>query len=360
EMARALLPLGYAITEDESKADAIIINTCTVRQHAEDKAVSHIGMLKHWKAANPNGLIIVAGCAAERAKAYITERFPHVDLVVGAKSIERFPDMIKEALAKRFDWNADDKEAWSAEAPNPTTPLADASSLGYVTIMRGCNYSCSYCIVPAVRGRELYRPTDTIIEETRERLANGAQEIVLLGQTVNSYKYQGVDFSDLLRCVAEVEGVKRLSFMSPHPYYFTDRLIDTLAALPSASERIHLPAQSGNDRILNLMRRNYTRAQLLDIVRRLKSAIPGAIITTDVIVGFPTESEDDFRDSLTLLKEAGVAGAYCFKFSPRQGTQAAGLEETVSKATKERRLSDLLNTVRKLAHASRSYAHQKI
>ncbi|MBI2069430.1 MAG: tRNA (N6-isopentenyl adenosine(37)-C2)-methylthiotransferase MiaB [Elusimicrobia bacterium] len=340
EMGRTLVGRGFGFTQTPQDADAILINTCTVRQHAEDKAFSFVGTLREWKEANPNRLLIVAGCAAERTKDVLQKRFPYVDLVVGAKSIEQFPEIVEEALKEKFSWEKDNVGVW----PDEGNGKEARAHCAYVTIMRGCNYTCTYCIVPFVRGREIYRPAAAILKEVETRVREGAKEIMLLGQTVNSYRGEGeiVDFSDLLKTVAQIQGVERIRFMSPHPYYFNDKLIETLAATPQVCNHIHLPVQSGSNRILKLMRRNYTRERYLEIVQKLRAAIPNIAITTDIIAGFPTETEQDFDETMDLIWEGGFNGAYCFKFSPRDGTDAANLEGQIDQETKECRLARAL------------------
>ncbi len=344
EMARPLLERGYALSPALEDADAVLVNTCTVRDHAEHRALSLLGRLKAWKDERPERFVIVAGCAAERLKDELKRRFPHVDLVVGAKAIEDYPRMLDEALRERYDLSREDAEAFPAASP---LNLAPSPVIGYITIMRGCNYSCSYCIVPAVRGRELYRPWDSILEEARAKAAAGAREILLLGQTVNSYRDPGGrgDFADLLRAVGGVEGVKRIRFMSPHPYYLTDRVIDAMAETPAVAGHLHLPVQSGSDPMLKAMRRNYTRAQYLERLARLRARLPEIAVTTDFIVGFPAESEADFSESLSLVDEADLDTAYCFKFSAREGTQAASMGPEVPEDVKAERLARLLARV---------------
>ena len=350
EMSRPLVERGWRAADGLEDADAVLVNTCTVREHAEHRAVSLIGRLAAWKEARPGRLVIVAGCAAERLKDGLQRRFPHVDLVVGAKSIEQFPAIVEEALRERYDAPRETREAFGSLALTPSPAVA------YVTIMRGCNYSCSYCIVPSVRGRELYRPLRSVLEEIRAKAAAGAREILLLGQTVNSYRSadengRAVDFADLLRAAGAAPGVKRVRFMSPHPYFLTDRVIAAMAETPQVARHIHLPVQSGSDRILKAMRRNYTRAQYLERLARLRAALPGVALTTDLIVGFPGETEEDFRRSLALVEEADFDTAYCFKFSPREGTEACGLEGTVPETEKEERLQRLLLLVERRSEA---------
>ncbi|MBI5202825.1 MAG: MiaB/RimO family radical SAM methylthiotransferase, partial [Elusimicrobia bacterium] len=324
ELARPLLERGLSITETPDDADAIIVNTCTVRQHAEDRAVSLIGRLRPWKEARPERFLVIAGCAAERLGEWIQKRFPYVDLVVGAKSIEQYPAILEQALEERFDWT---------EADGPA-PASEASVSSYVTIMRGCNYSCTYCIVPSVRGRELYRPFETILSETRRRVDAGAKEIMLLGQTVNSWRADGRDFADLLRAVGAVDGVRRVRFMSPHPLFVGERMIAAMAETPAISPHLHLPLQSGSDPVLKRMRRNYTAAEFLEKAAAFRRAVPGAAVSTDVIAGFPGETEADFQATLDAARELDPSFTYCFKFSPRQGTDAAGYGETVEEAVK--------------------------
>lgn len=348
EMGRTLGERGFGFTQNLEDADAILINTCTVRQHAEDKAFSYVGTLRQWKEKDPNRLLIIAGCAAERTKETLQKRFPHVDLVVGAKSIEQFPEIIKEAISEKFKWNEDFNEIALPEARNAQGVSA------YVTIMRGCNYTCTYCIVPFVRGREVYRPIGAILSEIRERVSEGAKEIVLLGQTVNSYHYANgriYDFADLLTEAGAVCGAQRLRFMSPHPHYVNDKLIETMARTPAVCEHLHLPLQSGSNKILKLMRRNYTRERYGEIIAQLRSAIPGISITTDIIVGFPSETEADFQESLSMIQEIEFDGAYCFKFSPRQGTEAALMDDQLSDGVKEERLARLLKLTENLGRA---------
>lgn len=338
ELARPLLERGLSLVGSPDEADAVIVNTCTVRQHAEDRALSLLGRLREWKEARPERFLVVAGCAAQRLGECIQKRFPYVDLVVGAKSIEQYPSILDEALARRYDWTVENAGAWpEAEAPAAGTIKA------YVTIMRGCNYSCTYCIVPSVRGRELYRPFETVLAETRRRVSEGAREIMLLGQTVNSYRSpSGGDFADLLRAVGSIDGVARVRFMSPHPFYVGPRMINAMAETPAVCPHLHLPLQSGSDAVLRRMRRNYTAAEFLDKVSAFRRAVPGAAVSTDAIAGFPGETEGDFRATLDVLRAFEPSFSYCFKFSPRQGTEAAAYTEPIEEPVKEERLGRLL------------------
>lgn len=340
ELARPLLARGFRAAEGLEDADALILNTCTVRQHAEDRALSQLGRLKPWKEARPERFLIVAGCAAERLGGWLTERFPYVDLVVGAKSIEQYPEVLERALAERFDWARENAGAWGETVPAATGAGA------YVTVMRGCNYSCSYCIVPAVRGRELYRPLDVVLAEVRARAAEGAREVTLLGQTVNSWRDgRGRDFADLLRAVDASGSVERVRFTSPHPFFLGERVMAAMAECRTVAPHLHLPAQSGSDRLLKLMRRNYTSADFLQKAARLRALIPDLALTSDFIVGFPGETATDFQATLDLAAAADLDSAYCFAFSPRAGTEAAAFGDTVPEEAKQARLRVLLDAV---------------
>ena len=345
EMAAPLLARGLRAVDAPEHADAILLNTCTVRQHAEDKALSLIGRLREWKDADPGRVLIVAGCAAERLGPWIQERFPYVDLVVGAKSIEEFPGVVESARAAKFDALKETGEAFAAVAP--PTPIGWTSSVvAPVTIMRGCNYSCSYCIVPHVRGRESYRPYETVMAEIRAKAALGAREILLLGQTVNSWHARGTDgrerrFAELLKAAAAVDGVARVRFESPHPHFLDDALIAAMAGTPGAGDVVHMPVQSGSDRVLALMRRNYTSASFVDKMNRLRAAAPAIEVTTDIIVGFPSETDDDFLRTLELVERLKPASAYTFKYSPRDGTESAAMTDDVPEDVKEERLARL-------------------
>src|SRR5262245_8094919 len=321
EMGRHLEARGIVQTQDSDDATLLVVNTCTVRQHAEDRAFSEIGRLKKWKAQRPGRKVVVTGCAAERTKEYLEDRFPHIDLVVGAKSIEDFRTLVDGLLERR---PAEDDLDYAV-------PSTSDKVYAFVTTLRGCNYSCTYCIVPYVRGRESYHPIDQVLGEVRDRVREGVREITLLGQTVNSYhrdgtRGKGTDFGDLLEAVGEVEGVDRIRFISPHPYYMTDRVIQAMADVPEVCEGLHLPVQSGSTTMLKKMQRNYTREGYLELVGKLRRAMPDITISTDVIVGFPGESQEDFRETLSLIEEVGFDFAFVFKYSARAGTPAADLE----------------------------------
>jgi len=346
EMFRHFKARGFEKTEDPKEAQAVLVNTCTVRDLAEHKAASYIGRLKSWKKNNPEGLIVVTGCAAERSKDEFRRKFPHIDLIVGAKDIEKFPKELEEILSQRVL----DEEALVPSALQPPASLGPQHIVQHVTTMRGCNYNCAYCIVPSVRGREKYRSISDILQEVGDRVAEGTKEVWLLGQTVNSYKppeapKPDYDFADLLREVDRIPGLNRLRFISPHPFYFKEKLITAIAECSTVCEHMHLPVQSGSTSLLSKMRRNYTRDSYLKIVDNLRKAVPQIAITTDFIVGFPGETDEDFKLTLSLVKEAQLDSAYCFKYSPRPGTESAQWEDDIPTAVKEDRLAVLLETL---------------
>ncbi len=346
ELAAPLQGRGFTAVAEPETADAIILNTCTVRQHAEDKALSLIGRLRGWKEKDPERVLIVAGCAAERLGPWISKRFPYVDLVVGAKSIEDYPKIVEEALGARFDALAETGQTFKGESRSVDHPTGWMSPFSaFVTIMRGCNYSCSYCIVPAVRGRELYRSWETILAEVSAKTALGVKEITLLGQTVNSWHAldgkRQVRFPELLTRLGKIDSLERLRFESPHPHFVDDDLIQAMATTKNVCEQLHLPIQSGSDRLLKIMRRNYDSEGIIEKTNRLRAAIPRVEVSTDIIVGFPSETDDDFTRTLDLVRRLRPSWSYTFKYSPREGTESAGMEDDVPDEVKEERLRRL-------------------
>jgi len=334
EMAAHLLTRGYTQTDCLEEADLAIINTCTVRDHAEHRAVSFLGRLRQWKREKSGRRIIFAGCAAQRLGNKLKKIFPYLDLVSGAKEIDQFATLL-------------DRSGLFPTAPGGT--LSTQGITGYVTIMRGCDFACSYCIVPSVRGPVQCLPSQIILEQVRQKAAQGYPEITLLGQTVNAWQEKNKTFADLLNEVSAIDGVKRVRFVSPHPIFVTPVFLDKIKQNKKIARHIHLPAQSGSSKVLQEMKRGYTREILLEKIFALKEL--GFSISTDLIVGFPTETEADFEQTLTLVEEAGFSTAYCFKYSPRQGTLAAQMPLLCEKIL-EQRLDILLNRVKGLAQQS--------
>lgn len=335
EMFTHLAARGAEHTDNLDEADIVLVNTCTVRDHAEHRAVSFLGRLASWKKEQPGRVIIFAGCAAERLGAQIKKKYPFLDILSGAKDIEHFSD--------RLDASG------LFTAPGRAGGVLSPGLTGYVTIMRGCDFACSYCIVPSVRGPVKCLPAEDILKETAQKAAAGAKEIMLLGQTVNAYRDGEMSFADLLNRVSETPGVERVRFTSPHPIYFTPAFLDAVKNNPKIARHVHLPVQSGSTKVLQEMKRGYTREIFLDKIRALKSC--GFNISTDIIVGFPTETEEDFNQTLSLVDEAEFFAAYCFKYSPRRGTPAAQMKLQDKKVLEER-LDILLNKVRGLSEAA--------
>ncbi|MBI5883437.1 MAG: MiaB/RimO family radical SAM methylthiotransferase [Elusimicrobia bacterium] len=331
EMSDSLAERGFALTSELSDADAVLVGTCTVRDHAEHRALSYIGRLREWKRDHPSGTLIVAGCAAERLGPELKKRFPHVDLVAGSKSVADFPALIGSYFS-----------SGAAADPLRGRPgSATGGVCGSVTIMRGCDSACSYCIVPSVRGPESHRAAGEILAEVRRKAAAGTREVTLLGQAVNRWRQGTASFADLLGLVASVPGIERVRFMSPHPLHLDETACRAMAENPKVCPSLHLPAQSGSDRVLGLMRRGYTRADFLGKVAMARRLVPGLTVTTDLLLGFPSETEEDFRASLSLFEEMGAVSAFCFKYSPRAGTPSASLQDDVPREVKEERLARL-------------------
>lgn len=287
--------------ENENEAEILIINTCTVRQHAEDKAISLIGRLKKWR-NEKNRKLLVIGCAAERIKDKIVKRFDYVDYVVGAKSFNEIFPLLENLIQKSKDEKKDLKLFSISE---------------YQTISRGCSLKCSYCVVPFVRGEAKHLSFSEIINETKIKAKNGVREITLLGQTVNSYKDSKYDFTDLLKEISQIDEIKIIRFLSPHPLFFNDKFFREFETNKKISRHIHLPLQSASDKILKLMKRGYNYSKFKEIVQRLRAIDPKTSITTDMIVGFTEETQQDFEKSLNALEELRFSMVFCFKYSPR-------------------------------------------
>ena len=335
EMFAHLAARGAQYTDQLDEADIALINTCTVRDHAEHRAVSFLGRLAAWKREKPGRVIIFAGCAAQRLGKALQKKYPFLDIVSGAKEIEHFADTLD--ASGLFN------------APGQEHNLLASGLTGYVTIMRGCNFACSYCIVPSVRGPVKCLPVADILADAAQKAKAGAKEIMLLGQTVNAYQFENTSFADLLNQVSRLPGVERVRFTSPHPIYFTPEFLAIIKDNPKIARHVHLPVQSGSTKVLQEMKRGYTREIFLEKVRALKDC--GFNISTDIIVGFPTETEDDFKETLSLVDEAGFFAAYCFKYSPRLGTPAAKMK-LLPQNILEERLDILLNKVRGLSDAA--------
>ena len=342
-MLGKLTDSGYRAVDRPDGADVILVNTCAIRDHAEQRVIGRLGELRrHMK---PDTVVGVTGCMAQRLGPQLLEKASHVSLVIGPDGYRALPALVegaregRKAVATDFDLE---------EHYEDFTPRRFDRVKAWIPVQRGCNYRCTYCIVPYTRGPERSRRLEDVVRETERTVADGMSEVVLLGQTVNSYHDDTHDFADLLRAVGAVPGVRRVRFTSPHPNDFSERVVAAMAEVPAVCEHVHLPMQSGSTRTLKRMLRRYTREGYLECVRRLRDAIPGLAVTTDVIVGFPGETEADFEETLSAVREVGFHDAFTFKFSPREGTPATRLpaSETVPDEVASRRLERLIETVR--------------
>lgn len=341
--AGQLESLGYRRTEDMDMADVVLLNTCCVRETAEGKILGKIGELKHVKQHNPNLIIAVAGCMAQEWQDRLFERAPHIDLVIGTHNIHKLVELIRERQAKSGHYLEADMTV-PAFHDLPTKRFQ--KFFAWVPIMNGCNKFCTYCIVPYVRGREVSRPIADIVREIEEIAKEGYKEITLLGQNVNSYGLDlkdGTDFSALLQAVDRIDGIERVRYMTSHPKDMTFAMIDAIADSKKVVNHMHLPIQSGSDELLKKMNRGYTVDQYMELVEYARKRIPDLVLTTDIIVGFPGETEEMFCQTLDLLKRVQYDMAYTFIYSPRTGTPAAKMEHQVPQEEKSRRLQRLMD-----------------
>ena len=339
KLSGMLQTCGFSPAPSKEEATLLLFNTCCVREHAEKRVFGNIGALKKRKEDEPGLLIGVCGCMMQQREVAerLFKRFPFVDLVFGTHELHHFPLLLSRTLAGERVFSVRESDGEIAEG----LPVVRGGSFStFVTIMYGCNNFCSYCIVPYVRGRERSRAPENIVAEVRSLAERGFREITLLGQNVNSYAYadDGVDFPELLRRVSTVEGIERIRFMTSHPKDLSPRLIEAMATLPKVCNHIHLPVQSGSNRILSEMNRRYTREKYLGLVEDIRAAVEGVELTTDIIVGFPGETEEDFEETLALVRQVGFSAAYTFMYSPRLGTRAAEMENQVPEEVKKDRL----------------------
>ncbi len=344
-MAGLLEEVGYVqAPEGASEADVVVINTCAVRENASTKLYGTLGHLASVKANRPGMQIAVGGCLAQKDRWEILERGPWVDAVFGTHNIDVLPILLERA---RHNQAAQVEIEESLKTFPSTLPSRrDSLASGWVSISVGCNNTCTFCIVPSLRGRERDRRPGDILAEIRALVDAGVIEVTLLGQNVNTYGVEFGDrtaFSTLLRASGEIEGLERVRFTSPHPAAFTDDVIAAMAETPAVMPSLHMPLQSGSDRILRSMRRSYRAERFLGILRKVREAIPEAAITTDVIVGFPGETEEDFQDTLRVVEEGRFASAFTFQYSPRPGTPAASMCGEVSKGVVQERFDRLLD-----------------
>src|SRR4051812_9089293 len=342
-MLGKLTESGYESVEQPEGADVILINTCAIREHAEQRVIGRLGEMK--SRMKGGAVLGVTGCMAQRLGSDLLDRLKHVSLVIGPDGYRELPLLIENARAGERATATDfDLE----EHYEDFTPRRFEGVKAWIPVQRGCDYRCTYCIVPTTRGPERSRQMSEVVRETEAVVASGISEVVLLGQTVNSYFDGEHDFADLLRAVGAVRGIRRLRFTSPHPNDFSERVIRAMAETEAFCEHVHLPMQSGSSRTLKRMLRRYSRERYLECVDELRAAIPDLALTTDIIVGFPGETEADFEETLSAVREVGFDDAYTFKFSMRDGTPASRFPESdsVSDDVASERLARLIATVR--------------
>jgi tRNA-2-methylthio-N6-dimethylallyladenosine synthase len=374
QVAHSLMARGYERVAHESEADVVLLNTCSVRDMADQKALGKMGMLGRMAKERPHVVFGFLGCMAQARGGELLKGLPHVDLVVGTQKFHRVADYVEEIVAKkaartecapyhssnramddlRFSI-VDVAEETGSQSTIREQDLAPKQATAFVSIMQGCNMHCTFCIVPQTRGSERSRSIGEIVSEVRDLVSRGVKEITLLGQIVNLYgrhEFPKVDnkspFVQLLEAVHKVDGLQRLRFTSPHPIGFRDDLVDALARLPKLAEHVHLPLQSGSNRILRAMHRAYTAEKYVDLVRRIRRAHDGIAITTDIIVGFPSETEEDYKQTRDLVEEVQFDNAFVFRYSPRRDTPAAEMPDQIDEHIKEERNQDLLRIVNEL------------
>src|SRR6266536_1572039 len=370
QVAHLLMARGYESVSKESEADVVLLNTCSVRDMADQKALGKMGMLGRMAKERPHVVFGFLGCMAQARGESVLKNLPHVDLVVGTQKFHRVADYVEELVAKKTARPAgitdpgysrmddlrfsivDVAEEAGSQSTIRDRQLAPSQATAFVSIMQGCNMHCTFCIVPQTRGAERSRSINEIVNEVRDLVSRGVKEITLLGQIVNLYgrhEFPKIDnkspFVQLLEAVHAVDGLERLRFTSPHPIGFRDDLIDAISRLPKVAEHVHLPLQSGSNKILKAMHRAYTAEKYVDLVRRIRRARNGIAITTDIIVGFPGETEADYKQTRDLVEEIEFDNAFVFRYSPRRDTQAAKIPDQIDEHIKETRNQDLLGVV---------------
>ena len=341
ELVQALLEnLGYSVAKNLNSANIILINTCSIRDHAEKKVNSQLGRYRLIKKKRPDTIIGVLGCMAQSLKHDILENKPYVDLVIGPDSYRRLPEILKR---KNLQKNVVDTQLSRFEVYEDLLPNRRDGINAWISIMRGCDKFCTFCIVPFTRGRERSRPLASIIAEAEQAILDGFPEVTLLGQNVNSYKNGYHNFENLLLELAKLSGLKRIRFTSPHPSDMSDGVIGVISQNKNICNYVHLPLQAGSDRILRRMNRNYSRVQFIELAKKIRKVIPNVGISTDIIVGFPGETDEEFEETLDVMKEVKFDSAYNFIYSPRKGTKAAEYDDIISENDKKKRLQDVIN-----------------
>ncbi len=339
-----LIDQGYDKSDSSNNADVIFLNTCSIREHAEDKVHSQLGRYDLIKKKKPEVIIGVLGCMAQSLKNDLLESRPYVDIILGPDSYRRLPELlnrnkiIKESLV--------DTKLSRYEVYNGLFPKRDDGVNAWVSIMRGCDKFCTFCVVPFTRGRERSRSLFSIIEEVKNAVGQGFKEITLLGQNVNSYKHKNHNFHQLLESVAKLDGVERIRYTSPHPQDITDELLVVMSEFNNICNYVHLPLQAGSNKILNRMNRTYSKEHFLSLAKKIKNILPNVGLTTDIIVGFPGESDDDFLETLDVMSEIKFDSAFNFKYSPRRGTKASEYDDQIPEDVKQARLQRVIDLQR--------------
>tara|TARA_Y100001970_G_scaffold266877_1_gene356135 strand:+ start:590 stop:1876 length:1287 start_codon:yes stop_codon:yes gene_type:complete len=335
-----LIDQGYSNSKDPNKADAIFINTCSIREHAEDKVHSQLGRYELIKKERPDVIIGVLGCMAQSLKHDLLEKRSFVDIILGPDSYRRLPDLLNRSEGHRE--SLVDTKLSRFEVYDDLFPSRKEGINAWISIMRGCDKFCSFCIVPFTRGRERSRDTLSIIEEANQAVKQGYKEITLLGQNVNSYHYEDYQFHHLLEALARVPGIQRIRYTSPHPQDITDDLLYTMSKHKNICNYIHLPLQAGSDKILKRMNRTYTKSHFLSLVKRIKEILPDVGISTDIIVGFPGETDEDFQQTIEIMNEVKFDSAFNFKYSSRRGTKASEYDDKIQEKIKQQRLEQVI------------------
>lgn len=336
---------GFSETKDIHTADAIFVNTCAIREHAEDKVHSRLGYYHQIKRKNPKTIIGVLGCMAQNLKEDILESKPFVDIVLGPDSYRRLPEMIRERSNESS--HLVDTKLSRFEVYDDMFPSRNKGINAWISIMRGCDKFCTFCIVPFTRGRERSRSVEGIVQEAAQAVSDGFIEVTLLGQNVNSYHHEGQKFHELLDAVAQIPGLKRIRYTSPHPEDMTQDVLNIMAKYDNICNYVHLPLQAGNDEVLNRMNRTYTKDQFLARVNQIRNTLPNVGISTDIIVGFPGENEAEFQETMDVMEVVKFDSAFTFKYSSRPGTKAAEFDDHVPEDEKQHRLERLIEMQQK-------------
>ncbi|MBE5040095.1 tRNA (N6-isopentenyl adenosine(37)-C2)-methylthiotransferase MiaB [Ructibacterium gallinarum] len=354
--------MGFSFCSEPDEADLVLYNTCAVRENAELRVFGNIGALKHVKRRRPEMVIGVCGCMMQQAHIAetIRKKYTHVDLVFGTHALYRFPELLWSVLQHQRIFEIADEEGRIAEG---ITSRRDMPPLARIPIIYGCNNFCTYCIVPYVRGRERSRKIQDILADVCDVAAKGYREVMLLGQNVNSYGNdleEEIDFASLMRQVCRVEGIERVRFMTSHPKDLSDALIDTMAEEPKICKQLHLPVQSGSDRILRAMNRKYTVAEYLELVDKVRAKMPDIVLTTDIIVGFPGETNEDFEQTLAILKKVQYDTIFSFIYSKRVGTPAAQMPDVMTEEEKHRNFEKMLQVQNEISRRKNDAYHGKV